>query len=102
VFNGILVRRYSNRRVIRHIPVRPLRQRHQHRRIILLGAPYCQVCGQCLRADRMITCNGCRLVYHVECLIPLMHVIPMVQWLCPVCIMLSSVFYRDFVMRQAL
>jgi PHD and RING finger domain-containing protein 1 len=102
VFNAILVRRYSDREIVRRIPVRPgpRSRRNPYGRIFLLREPYCQVCGQCDGEDRMITCNGCRLVYHVECLIPLLHVIPVVHWLCPICILLSSVFYRDYVMRR--
>jgi PHD and RING finger domain-containing protein 1 len=114
VFNVIFVRLNSDRSIIREIPVRPRlrwtaqtrwrprrrwRPRHR-RRIVLQGEPSCEVCGQSDREDRMITCNGCRLVYHVECLISLLHVLPVVDWSCSSCIMLSSMLYRDYALRR--
>lgn len=99
VFNVIRVRRYSDSNIIRRIPVRPRPRRNQRGRIVLLDEGYCQVCGESDRGHSMIMCNACRLVYHVECLIPLLHVIPIVEWLCPVCIVISSMFYRHNTMR---
>jgi PHD and RING finger domain-containing protein 1 len=105
-FHVILVRRYSDRRIIRRIPARPRPRpqlrlpQNQYERIVPLGVPYCQLCGRFDHGGRMITCNGCLLVYHAECLIPLVVPIPLVEWLCPVCVMLGRMFYLDYAMRR--
>jgi hypothetical protein len=96
VFNVILVRRYSNREIIRRIAVRSGLQGNQYAVIGRRDVHFCEICSQSGDEDQMVTCNGCRLVCHVECLVALVYAMPAVEWLCPVCTTISSMFLGDY------
>lgn len=46
---------------------------------------FCEICGQNDREDRMMLCDGCDHGYHLECLTPPLHDIPVGEWFCPNC-----------------
>jgi PHD and RING finger domain-containing protein 1 len=95
VFNVILVRRYSDRRIIRKIAVRQRPLRNQDEEIDVQYIQFCEVCEEYNREDRMISCTGCHRIYHLECLNPPLDAIPLEEWFCPTCIVLSTLFYAD-------
>jgi PHD and RING finger domain-containing protein 1 len=99
VFNAILVTRYPDREIIRRIAVRSRPRRNQYGRIIVQNVETCEECGECDRQERMITCRGCGLVFHLECLDPPLDAIPLEEWFCPNCIMISSLFYSQTTAR---
>lgn len=42
----------------------------------------CSICGQ---NGQLLSCDTCRNVYHVQCLTPPLHSVPVGQWSCPKC-----------------
>lgn len=70
-------------KILRQIPVEPRDNKSENE--LENDATYCQVCEQCDREDRMLLCDGCDLGYHMECLDPPMHQVPIEEWYCPRC-----------------
>jgi hypothetical protein len=95
VFNAILVRRYPDRRLLREIPVRRRPRQNQYEDFIAWYTQHCELCGRSDRQDDMISCHGCGLIYHVECVIPILGYTYMGEWLCPVCSPASGIHYAD-------
>jgi hypothetical protein len=92
MFNAILVRACPSGEVIRRIPTRPRGPQSEHNFSLEEDAIFCAVCGESDRQDRMISCCGCYFCYHLECLTPPLDTIPLEEWFCSVCVMISSSF----------
>jgi hypothetical protein len=91
MFNAILVTACPGGEIIRTIPPR-LRGRKNEYDFSLRDVIFCEVCGDRDRQDRMISCCGCHVRHHLECLTPPLDTMPLEEWFCPVCVVISLSF----------
>jgi PHD and RING finger domain-containing protein 1 len=91
-FNVILSRTYPGRVIRRLIHLRPQELQSEDEDLVLQGDVFCVACGESDREGRMISCHGCFLSYHLECLIPPLDTVPFEDWFCPMCAVISSSF----------
>jgi PHD and RING finger domain-containing protein 1 len=94
-FNVILVRHYPEGDVIRRIPLRPRRRENEYEDLFLQDVIFCALCGESDREDTMIYCYVCAFLYHAECVSSLQETIPMQECICPLCVVINSVFEVD-------
>ncbi|KAJ8667429.1 hypothetical protein QAD02_009092 [Eretmocerus hayati] len=82
-FEVINVRAKLGGKITRYIPVEP---KTQAEAVPQEDPTYCEVCQRCDREDRMLLCDGCDSGYHLECLNPPLHEVPLEEhWYCPEC-----------------
>jgi hypothetical protein len=91
VFSAILVRASPGGKVIRTIPPRARGRKNEYD-FSLRDVIFCEVCGDRDRQDRMIFCCGCHVCHHLECLTPPLDTMPLEEWFCPECVVISSSF----------
>jgi PHD and RING finger domain-containing protein 1 len=91
-FNLILVRDKFDGKVINNVAVGQTQASDEPAAFSLdeHESTYCEVCGQCNREDRLLLCDGCDLGYHLECLDPPLHAVPVEEWLCPDCVLVNQ------------
>ena len=88
-FNFIKVQHHLNGEIINTIPVKPTDQRFHLEDNDLLNFIFCQVCGDCDREYWILLCDCCGSAYHMDCLYPPLDAVPLDEWFCPDCFLLS-------------
>jgi hypothetical protein len=89
-FNAILVRDYPDEEVIRRIPVSPRYFVVEYEDFIQQGSIFCGLCGENDRQDSMLNCQDCGFFYHPVCIISAFNTTTLSEWMCPVCLALTS------------
>lgn len=67
---------------MKQLPVEPPNKSEEH---VQEDPTYCEICRLCDREDRMLLCDGCDSGFHLECLTPPMHQVPIEEWYCSEC-----------------
>ncbi|XP_026167199.1 PHD and RING finger domain-containing protein 1 isoform X2 [Mastacembelus armatus] len=85
VFNSIYLRKCYGGKVKKIITVQKPVKGGQEVVDLDLEQTNCEVCGNSDREDRLLLCDGCDAGYHMECLTPPLHSVPVEEWFCPEC-----------------
>jgi hypothetical protein len=83
-FNFIHVRIHLKGEIVRSIAVEPETQVSGDEDDDLEDI-ICEVCGESDREYDMLLCDFCGVLYHIECLDPVMYTLLLGYWLCPNC-----------------
>ncbi|XP_037697979.1 PHD and RING finger domain-containing protein 1 isoform X4 [Choloepus didactylus] len=81
LFKCICIRARFGGKILRKIPVESPSTRQGEEE----DPTFCEVCGRSDREDRLLLCDGCDAGYHMECLDPPLHEVPVDEWFCPEC-----------------
>ncbi|XP_067902845.1 PHD and RING finger domain-containing protein 1 isoform X2 [Heterodontus francisci] len=82
VFKHICVRTHFGGTVLKKIPVQnPGKDNEEEEEDVT----NCEVCGRSDREDSLLLCDGCDSGYHLDCLTPALHTVPVEEWFCPEC-----------------
>jgi PHD and RING finger domain-containing protein 1 len=90
VFTFILVRHSAEGEIIRIISVGPPRRQYLLDGYIFRPVEFCAECCEIGWEDRMITCPGCDLTYHLKCMN--LNTKPLGEWICPMCIWTNTIY----------
>ncbi|KAK0085225.1 hypothetical protein PV325_005560 [Microctonus aethiopoides] len=81
-FTSIDVRSHLGGEIVKQLPIEPPNKSEEH---VQEDPTYCEICRLCDREDRMLLCDGCDSGFHLECLTPPMHQVPIEEWYCSEC-----------------
>ncbi|XP_028263835.1 PHD and RING finger domain-containing protein 1 isoform X2 [Parambassis ranga] len=85
-FNSVYLRKSYGGKVKKIITVqKPVKEGQEETVDLDLEQTNCEVCGGSDREDRLLLCDGCDAGYHMECLTPPLHSVPVEEWFCPEC-----------------
>ncbi|XP_032894500.1 PHD and RING finger domain-containing protein 1-like isoform X2 [Amblyraja radiata] len=81
-FKNICVRTHFGGTVLKKLPVlNPNKDNEEGQEDVT----NCEVCGRSDREDSLLLCDGCDAGYHLDCLTPALHTVPVEEWFCPEC-----------------
>ncbi|XP_072906074.1 uncharacterized protein phrf1 isoform X2 [Hemitrygon akajei] len=81
-FKHICVRTHFGGAVLKKLPVQNPNQDNEEEQEDVTN---CEVCGRSDREDSLLLCDGCDAGYHLDCLTPALHTVPVEEWFCPEC-----------------
>ncbi|XP_072129023.1 uncharacterized protein phrf1 isoform X2 [Mobula birostris] len=81
-FKHICVRTHFGGAVLKKLPVQNANQDNEEEQEDVTN---CEVCGRSDREDSLLLCDGCDAGYHLDCLTPALHTVPVEEWFCPEC-----------------
>ncbi|XP_069760035.1 PHD and RING finger domain-containing protein 1 isoform X3 [Narcine bancroftii] len=81
-FKYICVRTHFGGTVLKKLPVQNPNKDNEEEQEDVTN---CEVCGRSDREDSLLLCDGCDAGYHLDCLTPALHTVPVEEWFCPEC-----------------
>uniref|UniRef100_UPI00398F6464 PHD and RING finger domain-containing protein 1 isoform X2 n=1 Tax=Pristiophorus japonicus TaxID=55135 RepID=UPI00398F6464 len=82
VFKHICVRTHFGGTILKKVPVQNPNKGNEEEEEDVTN---CEVCGRSDREDSLLLCDGCDSGYHMDCLNPALHTVPVEEWFCPEC-----------------